>query len=372
MKKKLLATFIIGTRPEAIKLAPVIKTFNNSKFFYSRVVLTGQHREMVNEVLEIFEIKANNNFNIMIESQTLNYLVSNIIKKLNEELIEFKPDLLIIQGDTSSAFAGALTAFQLGIPIAHVEAGLRTGDLNEPFPEEANRRLISQLSTLHFAPTNKSAENLKKADITQGVFITGNTVIDALKEESRKNFLPDFLKNRDLKNKKFILATFHRRENWGENINNICNSILEILNLTKNVFFIIPMHKNKIVRNSILNILSGNPRIILTEPLKYNELIATMKICYFIITDSGGIQEEAPTLGKPVLVLRNKTEREETIHLGASKLVGTEKIKIIKESIKLISDKLHYEKMSNIKNPFGDGQASKLILKICNTYFKGH
>ena len=370
MKKNFLITFIIGTRPEAIKLASVIKAFNNSETFNSRIILTGQHKEMVNELLEIWEIKPSKNLEIMLPNQTLNYVVSNVIQKLNDELVKFKPDLLVVQGDTSSAFAGALTAFHLGIPIAHVEAGLRTDDINEPFPEEANRRLISQLSTLHFAPTKKSAENLKKEGILERVFITGNTVIDVLLEESKKNFIPQFLKNVDLRNKKLVLATFHRRENWGENIINICCSISEILNKTKDTFFIIPMHKNKIIRDTILNQLSKNPKVILTEPLKYNELISIMKISHFIITDSGGIQEEAPSLGKPVLVLRNKTEREEAINAGCAKLVGTEKTKIIQECMKLLNDESSYKRISNIKNPFGDGKASSHILNICKSYLK--
>ena len=370
MKKNFLITFIIGTRPEAIKLASVIRAFNNSETFNSRIVLTGQHKEMVNEILEIWEIKPSKNLEIMLPNQTLNYVVSNVIQKLNDELIKFKPDLLVVQGDTSSAFAGALAGFHLGIPIAHVEAGLRTDDINEPFPEEANRRLISQLSTLHFAPTKKSAENLKKEGILERVFITGNTVIDVLLEESKKNFIPKFLKNIDIKNQKLVLATFHRRENWGENIINICYSISEILDKTKDTFFIIPMHKNKIIRDTILNLLSKNPKVILTEPLKYNELISIMKISHFIITDSGGIQEEAPSLGKPVLVLRNKTEREEAIKAGCAKLVGTEKNNIIQECMKLLNDELSYKRMSNINNPFGDGKASSHILNICKFYLK--
>jgi len=370
MKKNFLITFIIGTRPEAIKLASVIKAFNNSEIFNSRIILTGQHKEMVNEILEIWKIKPSKNLEIMLPNQTLNYVVSNVIQKLNDELVKFKPDLLVVQGDTSSAFAGALTAFHLGIPIAHVEAGLRTDDINEPFPEEANRRLISQLSTLHFAPTKKSAENLKKEGILERVFITGNTVIDVLLEESKKSFIPQFLKNIDLKKQKLVLATFHRRENWGENIINICCSISEILDKTKDTFFIIPMHKNKIIRDTILNLLSKNPKVILTEPLKYNELISIMKISHFIITDSGGIQEEAPSLGKPVLVLRNKTEREEAIKAGCAKLVGTEKTNIVKECMKLLNDELSYKKMSNISNPFGDGKASNHILNICKSYLK--
>ena len=370
MKKNFLITFIIGTRPEAIKLASVIKAFNNSEIFNSRIILTGQHKEMVNEILEIWEIKPSKNLEIMLPNQTLNYVVSNVIQKLNNELVKFKPDLLVVQGDTSSAFAGALTAFHLGIPIAHVEAGLRTDDINEPFPEEANRRLISQLSTLHFAPTRKSAENLKKEGILKRVFITGNTVIDILLEESKKNFIPQFLKNIDIENQKLVLATFHRRENWGKNIVNICCSISEILDKTKDTFFIIPMHKNKIIRDTILNLLSKNPKVILTEPLKYKELISIMKISHFIITDSGGIQEEAPSLGKPVLVLRNKTEREEAIKAGCAKLVGTEKTHIIQECMKLLNDELSYKKMTNIDNPFGDGKASSHILNICKSYLK--
>ncbi len=371
MKTNLLVTFIIGTRPEAIKLAPVINAFNSSGLFTSRIILTGQHRDMVSEVLEIFNIKENKNLNIMIPNQTLNYISSTVIKKLNDEFLEFKPAILFVQGDTTSALAGALAAFHLKIPIAHVEAGLRTDDLNEPFPEEANRRIISQIATIHFAPTKSAAENLIKSSITDKVYITGNTVIDALIEESKKNLIPSFLKNRRFDNKKIILTTFHRRENWGTNMREICNSILEILSLRKDAFFIIPMHKNNVVRNIIYEFLNNNRRIVLTEPLKYDDLIATMKLSYFILTDSGGIQEEAPTLGKPVLVLRNKTEREEAIKAGTAILVGTDKNKIVKESMKLFSNKIHFETMSNIANPYGDGQASKRIIEICEAFFKG-
>ncbi len=371
MQVKKSVTFIIGTRPEAIKLAMVIKEFDNSKFFKIRVVLTGQHKEMVNEVLDIFRIKANNNLEVMVHNQSLNYVVSETIRKLNDELMAFPPDLIFVQGDTSSALAGALSAFHLKIPIAHIEAGLRTDDLNEPFPEEANRRLISQIATIHFSPTKKASENLNKSNILKRTFVVGNTVIDALISESSKNLIPNFLKNQIDDKYKIILATFHRRENWGENIKDICSSILEILEINKQVYFVIPMHKNKIVRNSILKLLSNNSRIKLTEPLKYNELIATMKLCHFILTDSGGIQEEAPTLGKPVLVLRNKTEREEAISSGSAKLVGVNKNLIINESTRLISDEKHYKKMSSINNPFGDGKSSKKILEICKSFFSG-
>ncbi len=369
MRNKYLVTLVIGTRPEAIKLAPVIKVFCNSNKFEIRVILTGQHQDMVLEIFKLFNIKTNKNLNIMNHSQNLNILFSDMMHKLNQELCTYRPNLLVIQGDTSSAFAGALTAFNLKIPIAHVEAGLRTNDLYQPFPEEANRRIISQISTLHFAPTIKAAENLKKNYITENVFITGNTVIDALIQESKKNKCPDFLKSKTNQDQ-LILVTVHRRENWGNNLKDICKSILKLLKMNKNAYFVIPMHKNKIVRNIILELLSNNKRIILKEPLKYDELIATMKKSHFIMTDSGGIQEEAPSLGKPVLVLRNKTEREEAINCGSAKLVGTNQTKICEESIKLLEDNNYYKKMSIKTNPFGNGKASALILSICEAYIE--
>ena len=274
----------------------------------------------------------------------------------------------MVQGDTSSAFASALTAFNLNIPIAHVEAGLRTDDINEPFPEEVNRRLISQMATLHFAPTKRSYKNLISSSVAGKIFITGNSVIDALNHKSLKFHVPEIISKKNFDNYKLILTTIHRRENWGKNIENICRAILKIIEKNNSAFFIIPLHKNKIVRNSIIKFLKNKERILLTEPLNYKDLVAIMKKSYFILTDSGGIQEEAPSFKKPILVLRNKTERQEIIENGIGKLIGTNIEKIVYESINLLTSKKNYSIMSNAGNPFGDGRTSEMILEICENY----
>lgn len=365
MSEKSLITFIIGTRPEAIKLSPIINIFSKSDKYKVRVILTGQHKDMVNDVLQLFDIKVDLNLNIMLPNQTLNYLISKTISELSPELISNKPDILMVQGDTSSAFASALTAFNLNILVAHVEAGLRTDDIKEPFPEEVNRRLISQLATLHFAPTKRAYENLISSKVAGKIFITGNSVIDAINSEVLKFHLPEIIEGKNLDKYKIILTTIHRRENWGINIENICKAILKIIEKNKYAFFIIPLHKNKIVRDTIIKLLKNNKRILLTEPLNYRDLVAIMKKSYFILTDSGGIQEEAPSFKKPILVLRNKTERQEIIENGIGKLVGTNIEKIVDESINLLTSKKNYSIMSNSGNPFGDGRTSEMILEIC-------
>ena len=317
--EKYLVTFIFGTRPEAIKLAPVILAFKSDKNFLVRVIFTGQHQEMALSVLDLFKICIDKNLKVMKTNQSLSYLTSTLLNKLSNELELNRPKLVIVQGDTTSAFVGSLASFYKQIPIAHVEAGLRTNNIYEPFPEEANRRIISQISSLNFAPTQKAASNLRNEGIKSDIFVTGNTVIDALKIIDKKN-IENFNYDFD-NNKKTILLTVHRRENWGSNLISIIDAVKKIILNNPNIFFIVPMHKNHKVRDHIIENLSNQKNVNLIEPLKYDEFVFVMKNSFFIMTDSGGIQEEAPAFGKPVLILRNKTERPEALDVGSSKLL---------------------------------------------------
>ena len=359
-----LITIILGTRPEAIKFAPVIKCFINNPLIKLRVVLTGQHREMVDQVFQSFEIKYDLNLEIMTPKQTLTDITKKTIVNLEKEFTNNHPSLVLVQGDTTTAFASALAAFYKKIPVGHVEAGLRTKTILEPFPEEMNRRLISNISSLNFAPTDLAVENLKRYNATGLVYKTGNTVIDAARIISKKNKKIDF-EGIDLRNKKIILATVHRRENWGEKIKNIAHALSSIIQKNNDTILIFPIHPNPIVRDPIREILGKQNRIILKEPMDYEDLIAHIKISTLIITDSGGIQEEAPGFSKPVLVLRNNTERVESIKSGNAKLIGTNTNKIIHEANLLLNDAEEYNKMSKAVNPYGDGYASEKILDLC-------
>jgi len=368
--KKPLVTFVLGTRPEAIKLSPLILAFKASGKIRTNVILTGQHREMVTQVTNIFNIKEDLNLNLMQHGQSLTFITNSILNGLEEEFSRNKPQFILIQGDTTTAFAGALAAFYKKIPIGHVEAGLRTGSLDNPFPEEANRRLISQISTLHFAPTKSAYLNLINSGINkENIEITGNTVVDAL----------NMIVKKDIGNKSneiysgsdhLILLTVHRRENWGENLKNIIIAIKKIIQSHSNVSIVLPMHKNKIVRDILKDELGQNPKVILTETLPYDQLISLMRKCYFIITDSGGIQEEAPSLAKPVLVIRNNTERIESIEAKTSKLIGTNPDNILKEVSELILNQTKHQEMAKAVNPYGDGHSSERILNHCLEFLK--
>ena len=369
MNKKPLVTFILGTRPEAIKLAPVILEFQKCKEFRNKVILTGQHKELIDPIFNLFGLSVDKNLNIMRIGQSLGIITSKILIGLEDEFKKNRPDLIVVQGDTTSAMVGCLAGFYNNVNIAHVEAGLRTNDLLNPFPEEANRRIISQIASLNFTPTEKSKRNLLNAGIKKNISVTGNTVIDSLiyvvnkyKSQVKNEIL--------LENKKFILVTVHRRENWGEKLEQIAYGLLDIVNEFKEFSIIIPMHPNIIVREVLKNILGKNTSVILTEPMPYDEFIKTMYKSEFILTDSGGLQEEAPSLGKPLLILRDTTEREEAIEAGAAKIIGTNRKNIYKQVKNLILSKEEYMKMSRIKNPFGDGKASKRILEISKEFLK--
>ncbi len=359
-----LVDIILGTRPEAIKLAPVILKLNECELIETRVILTGQHLNMVNNIMELFDIRPDLNLKVMKDTKTLLNITSDILKGLQQDFEKIKPDLLLIQGDTTSAFAAALSGFYNKVPIGHVEAGLRTNNLMEPFPEEANRRLISEISNLHFAPTSTSYENLLLSNILGKKFITGNTVIDALlllADNEQELAIPKLNSSK----KKVILVTVHRRENWGENIRNIINALKIILEKNKEVLVLIPLHPNKIVNEPFKEMLGQHPQVSLIEPLPYDKLIGVLKRCYFVLTDSGGLQEEAPALAKPVLVLRGTTERPEGVEAGTAKLVGTNVSDIVKESNLLLNNEDAYLKMSQSSNPYGDGTASEKIRDAC-------
>ncbi len=357
----------LGTRPEAIKLAPVIRQFRQLPTFETHVILTGQHREMVQQVMDLFELKGDRDLKIMQPRQTLTDITSRSLQGLEAIFQEIKPKLVIVQGDTTTAFAATLAAFYQQIAIGHVEAGLRTDNIYNPFPEEANRRLISQLTQLHFAPTKLAVENLKKSGVTGEIHLTGNTVIDALLTVAKKQPTCN-IEGLNSNQYKLLLATVHRRENWGQPLEDILESFRLILDKYPNTALLLPMHRNPTVREPIQKALGNHPRVFLTEPLDYGELVAAIQNCYLLLTDSGGLQEEAPSLGKPVLVLRETTERPEAVEAGTAKLVGTNYQTIVTEASELLSNKNAYEKMANAINPFGDGKASERIANIVQRY----
>lgn len=364
-KIKVLTVF--GTRPEGIKMSPVVKRLNNHPDIEHRACVTGQHREMLDQVMDIFGIKPDYDLNIFKGGQSISEITTKSLMGLEEVIEDFKPDLLLVQGDTTTVFSGALAGFYNGVKIGHIEAGLRSGDLYSPFPEEANRKLTGILTNFHFAPTETSRENLLKEGYKdEDIYITGNTAIDALLEVTSEDytFKNDFLNNLDYDNKKIILLTSHRRENLGEPMENIFTAMRDIVEKNSDVEVVFPVHLNPKVREIAQRILGENDRIHLIEPLDYLPFAHLQKKVYLIVTDSGGVQEEAPTLGKPVLVVRQETERPEGIEAGTAKLIGLGYENIFKEVDLLLNDRDEYEKMSLAVNPYGDGRASEKIVEI--------
>ncbi|MEN3009737.1 MAG: UDP-N-acetylglucosamine 2-epimerase (non-hydrolyzing), partial [Candidatus Bipolaricaulaceae bacterium] len=358
---------VLGTRPEAIKLAPVIFELKRHPKVISRVCVTAQHREMLDPFLRLFNIDPDYDLNIMQPNQTLFDITARALYGLKDVLESERPDIVLVQGDTTTAFAAALATFYLKIPIGHVEAGLRTSDKYQPFPEEINRRLISHLADLHFAPTERAKANLLAEGIPPArIHVTGNTVIDALLfilERTRdQDVLPPELA-RLPPDRKIILVTAHRRENFGKGLENICIALRRIVQEAPEVEIVYPVHLNLNVRAVALRLLAGIERVRLLDPLDYVAFVHLMARSYFILTDSGGIQEEAPTLKKPVLVLRDTTERPEVLEVGAAKLVGTNPNKIVSETLNLLRNPREYDRMANAGNPFGDGQAAIRIVK---------
>jgi UDP-N-acetylglucosamine 2-epimerase (non-hydrolysing) len=354
---------IFGTRPEAIKMAPIYHELKNNKIEV-KVIVTGQHKEMLYQVLDLFKIEPDYDLKIMKQGQELSELTSRLIEKLDKIIKIEKFDYILVQGDTTSAFTGALAGFYNKIPVGHIEAGLRTGNIYSPFPEEANRKLIGNISSVHFAPTNVNVENLLKEGYNkENILKVGNTVIDALYwiKENKTLDLEKIREKYNLKDKKYILITMHRRENWGLPMQNVLKGVRKYLEENKELYLVFPMHLNPLIREVINEELKGFERKILIEPLEYLEFIGVMDGSQYIMTDSGGIQEEAPSLGKPTLVLRDTTERPEAIEAGTAKLIGTSTEKTY-QYMKLLEGKL-YEEMSHANNPYGDGKTSIKIMK---------
>lgn len=362
---------IFGTRPEAIKMAPLIKELESRKEIESIVCVTAQHREMLDQVLETFNIKPDYDLNIMKQGQTLGEITTRALTGLENVIKECKPDIVLVHGDTTTTFAGALAAFYNQVAIGHVEAGLRTYDKYSPYPEEMNRQMVDCMTDMYFAPTNLSKENLVKENIDESkIYVTGNTVIDAMKKTVTDNYSHAELKWIK-ENEKMILLTAHRRENLGEPMRNIFKAIKRIIDEFKDVKIIYPIHMNPKVREVANEIFKDCNRVKLIEPLEVFDFHNFQNKAYLILTDSGGIQEEAPSLGKPVLVLRDTTERPEGIEAGTLKLVGTNEDKIYLETKKLLENKDEYDKMSKASNPYGNGYASKYIVnEIIKKYSK--
>lgn len=366
---------IFGTRPEAVKLAPVIKALERYSNITHRVVVTGQHRQMLDQVVNLFRIKVDHDLDIMEENQTLLGVVLKGLSLLNEYLEREKPDMVLVQGDTSTTFAASLASYYLGIPVGHVEAGLRTYRKYQPFPEEINRRLTSHLADLHFAPTMRARANLLHEGISEDrIFVTGNTVIDAMrlieKELSKPGSMEEmecFFKGHlglSTQGSRLILVTGHRRENFGKNLVSICEALRQIALRNSDVQIVYPVHMNPNVAKPVREMLAGISNIRLIQPLEYLPFVHLMTRAYFILTDSGGIQEEAPSLGKPVLVMRDVTERPEVIEAGVAKLVGTKKETICQEAQALLDDRTLYDSMAKAANPYGNGDAALKIADI--------
>jgi len=360
----------LGTRPEVIKMAPVILALKKEPWANLKIILTAQHRELLDQMLAVFDIKADEDFNIMKPDQALPELTAELIKRISDFLRERKPDLVLAQGDTTTVMATAISCFYEKIPFGHVEAGLRSGDLYNPFPEEFNRIVADRLAELNFAPTERARQNLLREGIPEEkIFVTGNTVIDALLMTAKKEVaipkVDSYLKNRH----KLMLITFHRRESFGKPLNEVLQAVKELTQKRKELIVLYPVHPNPNVREEAYKILQGIERVILAEPLDYISFISAMKKSYIILTDSGGIQEEAPALGKPVLVARDITERPEVIEHGLGKLVGRSKERIISEVEKLLEDEDYYKSMAKGYSPYGDGRASERIVEIIKKWW---
>ena len=354
---------IFGTRPEAIKMAPLVLELERRAEFESLCCVTAQHRQMLDSVLDIFHIAPDYDLNIMEPRQTLSTITTKCLLGMEGVLEQAGPDLVLVHGDTSTTFAGALAAFYRQIPVGHVEAGLRTWDKYSPFPEEMNRKLVGDIADLHFCPTPANRENLAREGITDGVFVTGNTVIDAMKTTVRPDyqFATQALNSLDYAGKRIILVTCHRRENYGQPMANIMTALRRLADAFPDVELVYPVHLSPVVLEAAGKYLSGHPRIHLIDPLSADEMHNLMARAYLVMTDSGGLQEEAPALGRPVLVLRRETERPEAVQAGTVKLAGTEEEEIFSLAAELLSDERAYHAMAHAVNPYGDGQACRRI-----------
>ncbi len=369
--KKIKVMTIFGTRPEAIKMAPLALELARRDNIEAICCVTAQHREMLDSVLDIFQLKPDYDLNIMQPRQTLSSITSRCVTGMDEVLDQAKPDLVLVHGDTSTTFAGALAAFYHQIPVGHVEAGLRTYDKWSPFPEEMNRKLVGSIADLHFCPTVSNQENLARENIVNGVFRTGNTVIDALQTTVVENFTftDDVLNRLDYTNRKIILVTCHRRENYGQPMTNIMTALRRIADANPDCELVYPVHLSPVVQECAHKHLDGHDRIHLIAPLSVDEMHNLMARCYLVLTDSGGLQEEAPALGKPVLVMRRETERPEAVAAGTVKLAGVEENDIFSLACELLQDKGAYDKMAHAVNPYGDGQACRRIADAIEWHF---
>jgi UDP-N-acetylglucosamine 2-epimerase (non-hydrolysing) len=365
MLKKIMC--VVGTRPEAIKMAPVIKALHASGEFDVCVLATAQHRDLLDQAFQLFEIEADYDLNVMTPGQTLPELTARLMTSIDRTLEEAAPDLVIAQGDTTTVFVTSLACFYKKVPFAHLEAGLRTHDLYSPFPEEANRILAGHLARLHFAPTEVSKSNLLREGIpAEHIHVTGNTVIDALLTTAQKTFDIGVDIPQDAR---MLLITSHRRENFGQPIVNICNAALELIEKYSDIYILFPVHPNPNVREVTDRLLKDHERIKLVSPFDYGPFVAAMKNAYLILSDSGGVQEEAPALGKPVLVLRRDTERPEAVSEGVVKLIGTEQADIVREASLLLDSPQAYQEMAKGSSPYGDGESSQRIVRIVRNFF---
>ena len=364
---------IFGTRPEAIKMAPLVRALEEHPQIKSQICLTAQHREMLDSVMDLFDLQSDFDLNIMEPGQNLYTITSKMLLGLGEVLREAKPDLVLVHGDTSTTFCGALAAFYAKIPVGHVEAGLRSGDSFSPYPEEMNRKMVGQISSLHFAPTVQNKKNLAVEGITGGVFVTGNTVIDAM-DYTIKHFSGTFhsvLDDLDFQKNRVVLLTCHRRENYGKPMEEIFAAVRILVEQNADIQVVYPVHPAPVVQETAQKYLGDLERVHLIAPLDTIQMHALMQKCYFVMTDSGGLQEEAPALGKPVLVLRKETERPEAIAAGTAALAGVEKTQILHLAQHLLDSQEHYDNMAKAVNPYGDGMASKRIVDAILWHF-GH
>lgn len=362
MSMKVMSVF--GTRPEAIKMCPLVREIESNPGIESVVCLTGQHREMLQQVIDIFGIEVKYNLDIMQPMQTLTTITTSVLSKMEPVLCYEKPDIVLVHGDTTTSLAAALAAFYQQIPVGHVEAGLRTYDKYSPFPEEMNRCITGRIATLHFAPTENNRKNLERENVKENVFVTGNTVIDAFKTTVKENYAykDADLQRIDFKNKRCILLTAHRRENLGQPLANICKAVKRIVEEYADIEVVYPVHMNPAVRDTATEILGNMERVHLIKPLDVEDMHNLMARSYLVMTDSGGLQEEAPACGKPVLVLRTETERPEAVDAGTVKVVGVAENDIYQSAKVLLTDKALYEGMSKAVNPYGDGHACKRIV----------